>query len=296
MSTRPETLDDMVGQDEVKTVIRTLVKSSIIDNKPIPHIVWSGPSGTGKTTAAKATAQLRNVKLHNINASIISDEKDLKILIGEIKVNEILFIDEIHALKKRVCEFLYSVMEDFEYQDKVHGKIKTIKLPQFTILGATTDFGLLPEPLRMRFKFKAVFKEYTEEELIDIVHFICKNYGFKLSKNIASIIAKTCRNTPRIVVNRTEWIRSYMIANKIKSIKKEDVINVIKLQGVDEHGLDTTDRQYLKILQEFSPISLTQISSKMRISRETIQRDIEPHLIKLGLVFITSSGREINYG
>lgn len=294
MSTRPTTLDEMVGQNEVKTVVKTLVKASQIENKHVPHIAFAGPSGTGKTTAAKATALERNVKIHTINASIVKSEKELKQLIGKILENEILFIDEIHALKRSTCEFLYTVMEDFEYQDNSNGKITTVKLPKFTVIGATTDFGLLPEPLRMRFKFKANFKEYSQDELVEIVNFVCQSYGFKLSKVIAKVIAATCRNTPRTVVSRTEWIRSYMLANKLKSINKDKVLEVIKLQGVNAIGLDSNDMSYIDIVKTNGPISINQIASKLRVSKETIQNDIEPYLIKLGLVSISSKGRILN--
>lgn len=295
MNTRPTTIDDMVGQHDVKTVIKTLVRSSTIEQKPIPHIIWAGPSGTGKTTAAKATANLRKVKLHSINASVISNITELKNVIKKIKRNEILFIDEIHSLKNNMCEFLYTIMEDFEYQEKKQGRIRTVKTPEFTVIGATTELGLLPTPLKMRFKFTANFKEYTNEELIKIVFFVCRSYGFKLSENIAKIIAKTCRNTPRIVVNRTEWVRSYLIANNLKKINSQQVKDVIKMQGVDENGFTQDDVGYLKVLAKEEPVSLSRLSSCLNVSKETIENDIEPYLLRKGFISITTSGRVLKY-
>jgi len=288
---RPSTIDEMVGQKEVKEVIKTLVNSSIKTNEPVPSILFSGPSGTGKTTAAKALAKERGVKLYEVNAAIVKNVSDIKNMLRLIKRNDVLFIDEIHALKKPVVEFMYSVMEDYLYQDKIGGHTKTIHLPKFTIVGATTETGNLLEPLKMRFKFIATFKEYNEEELCKIVHMVCKSYGFNLSNNIAKIIARTCRNTPRIVVNRTEWIRSYFIAHNLKSVSPEKVLQIIKLQGVDEQGLNSTDREYLDIVDNYGPISLNQIAQKLRVDKDTVQKEIEPFLSKKNLITITTKGR-----
>lgn len=288
---RPTTIDEMVGQSEVKEVIKTLVTASKKTNDAVPSILFSGPSGTGKTTAAKALAKERGVKLYEVNAAIVKNVSDIKGILKLIKKNDILFIDEIHALKRSIVEFLYSVMEDYIYQDKIGGITKSVLLPKFTVLGATTETGNLLEPLKMRFKFVANFKEYTEGELVKIVHHVCNVYGFKLSENIAHVIAKTCRNTPRIVVNRTEWIRSYFIANNVKGASPQKVIDIIRLQGVDENGFNSTDREYLEIVRDYGPISLNQIAQKLHIDKATVQKEIEPFLSQKNLIRITTSGR-----
>lgn len=291
MQIRPTTIDEMVGQSEVKQVIKTLVSAAKKTNTAVPSILFAGPSGTGKTTAAKALAKERGVVLHEVNAAILKNTNDLKNYLKLIKEKDILFIDEIHALNRKTTEFLYSVMEDYLYQDKISGQNKTVKLPKFTLVGASTETGNLLEPLRMRFKFVANFKEYTDDELCKIVHHVCQVYGFKLSNNIAKIIAKTCRGTPRIVVNRTEWIRSYFIANNLKSVSPQKVLEIIKLQGIDENGFNDTDRKYLKIVSDYGPISLNQIAQKLNIDKATVQKEIEPFLSKKNLINITTSGR-----
>lgn len=289
--TRPTKLADIVGQESAKTVLNVLLKASQIRNEAIPHCFFSGPPGNGKTTMAQCLAAEKGVKCHIMNAANLNKIKDLEGILINIKDSEIIFIDEIHSLPSSVCEYLYTVMEDFVYYKKVGGYVQPIKLPKFTVIGASTCIGKLPQPMKDRFKFIAELVEYTQEELCQIVEMVCKSYGFKLNQAISNVIAKTCRNTPRIVVSRTEWIRDYMLANNLKSIKTKDVIEIIKLQGIDEHGFDKQDHRYLNIIKEHGPISIGQIASKMNADKNTIINDVEPFLIKNGLIHISTTGR-----
>lgn len=291
MPVRPITLDQVVGQTAAKTVLNVLIKSSNLRNDAVPHCLFSGPAGHGKTTLALCVANAKGTKLHQINAASINKIKDLHDIIAQIKFGDVLFIDEIHNLKKDVCEWLYTILEDFRYTVKSGGKLVNVIVPKFTTLGASTCIGKIPQPMRERFKFTAEFVEYTEEELCEIVHHVCKTYGFTLCDTIAGTIARTCRGTPRIVVSRTEWIRDYMLSTGIYEHDAKSILNIIKMQGIDEHGLDLQDHRYLKIVKENGPISISQICSKLNADKETVMNDIEPFLIKKGLIEITTKGR-----
>lgn len=288
---RPTRLNEIIGQKNAITVIQTLLNASKIKNEAIPHILCSGPAGNGKTTVAQCAAHEKGSKLYQINAANINTIKDLKDIIGSMHDQDILFIDEIHNLNDKACEWLYTVMEDFKYYEKVGSSVITKNISKITIFGASTCIGRLPEPLKARFKFRAEFVPYTDEELCDIVELVCKSYNFKLSRALAHIISKTCRLTPRLVVSRTEWIRDYMIANNLRKISHKDVIDIIALQGIDENGFTNSDHEYLNIVEQYGPISINQIASKMNTDRDTVINDIEPYLVNCGLIEITTKGR-----
>lgn len=288
---RPATLDSIIGQHEAKTVLKILVKASQINNTSVPHCLLSGIAGSGKTTIAQCIANEKGKRFYQINAANINTINELKSIISSMKDQEILFIDEIHNLKDKVCEWLYTVMEDFQYYEKAGSTVITKHVARITIFGASTCIGRLPEPLKARFKFKAEFVPYTEDELCQIVHLVCRSYNFTLTDTIARTIAKTCRLTPRLVVGRTEWIRDYMIANNLQRLSANDVINIIALQGIDKDGLTKIDHAYLSVVKENSPISLAQIASKINVDRDTVLNDIEPYLINCGLIEITTKGR-----
>jgi Holliday junction DNA helicase RuvB len=288
---RPVNLNQIVGQTDAKTVIQVLLNASMIKNEAMPHILCSGPAGNGKTTVAKCTAAAKGTKLYEINAANINTINQISEIIGGMKDQDILFIDEIHNLKPKVCEWLYTVMEDFKYYEKVGSSIIVRQTARITIFGASTCIGKLPTPLKARFKFTAEFVPYTEDELCDIVQLVCQSYNFKLNSKLAHVIAKTCRLTPRLVVSRTEWIRDYMISKNLRKISCEEVISIIKLQGVDEDGLTRLDHSYLSVVRDNHPISVGQIAHKLNIDKDTVINDVEPYLIKSGLIEITTKGR-----
>lgn len=278
---RPQTLDRIVGQTKAKEVIRTLIKSSETTGKPLPHLLFSAASGTGKTTFAQAIAHEMKVNFLAANCATIGKADNLFEIISEVSPGSILFLDEIHGLSKKCCESLYTVMEDFCYYDSGF----KMTLPEFTLIGASTEIGSLPPPLKSRFKFTANLVPYTEDELVKVCKMVCEEQKFKLDDNVAKLIAKTTRGIPRNMVSRAEWIRHFMIGNQLKSIKPKEVLEIIKLQGVNEDGLEEHDIKYLKILfHERKGISLDSLSSKMNTSKENIAKIIEPYLIEKGFV------------
>lgn len=293
MSTRPTNFDGIVGQTSAKTVVETLLKASVILDKSIPHILFSGPAGCGKTTFSRVIADYKKAKCFEINASMIKSVDDLLSIFKRVNRFDIVFIDEIHALSNKCFTIAFNIMEDFYFTYVEKKQIVRYNLPNITIIGATTHLGLLPKPLQDRFKYVAEFVEYNQDELVEIVFGVCKSYNFKLNEKVARVIANTCRNIPRHVVSRTEWIRDYMIANEVKSLKVEDVVNIIKLQGFDKNGLQNADHRYLKCLQQAAALSLNQLCSKLSLDSSTVSETIEPYLLKENYIEITKRGRKI---
>lgn len=293
MSVRPVIIDEIIGQSQAKVVCKTLTYSAKARNTSIPHIMFSGPPGTGKTTFARAMANEISSKIIQANAISIKTEKDMKNLLQGVEENSLFFIDEIHALSNKMCEFLYTVMEDNTYFVAGYGTVLEVEIPPFTLIGATTRLGQIPKPMRDRFKYVAEFVEYSHKELIDIVLLVAKTYNLNLSLRIASAIASTCRGIPRIVVSRTEWIRDYMISNNIKSLTTKQVLDVISLQGVDKDGLENIDHRYLQVLKEEGVASINLLSAKLSLDKDTILSTIEPYLLKIGKIEITTKGRTL---
>lgn len=288
---RPQTFEDMVGQSQAKEVVNTLIESAKIKDEPVNHILFSGAAGTGKTSLARITATGIGSELYSVNCCTIRNYKQLANVIDKMNHKDILFLDEIHSLPKKVAEFLYTIMEDFHYFDEDGYQVDTSKI---TVIGASTEIGFLPGPLKRRFKFIAEFVEYTIEELTEVCYLVCKTRGFKLNKTVAEIIAKTCRGNPSKMVDRTDWVYSYMISHTLEKVNKEKLLEIIALQGVNADGLETKDIKYLQALKEKGALSVDSIASKIGIDAETIKKDIEPFLSKIGLFEIRKGkGRQL---
>lgn len=293
MSQRPNKFDDIIGQARVKTVCGTLYKSALKRDAAVPHVLFSGPSGTGKTTFARALANEVGVKIHLANGGAIGSVKELTYYTSFLNRKDILFIDEVHRIPIKVAECLYTVMEDFRVDSIVKNRPVSESLPEFTLIGATTELGMLPAPLKRRFMFVAEFDKYTLDELTTISQRIAKSYGFKMPKKAARVIARTCRNNPSHVISRTEWIRDHMVANDLSKIAEKDILNVISLQGFNKDGLTKLDERYLQVVRDNGTIGLKQIASKLNVDVLTVTEDIEPYLVEKGLVNVTTKGREL---
>ncbi len=292
---RPKKLDDIIGQTRAKEVCKIFIESAKQRKAPLPHLLFSGDAGTGKTTFANVVANERGCKTVVANAGSVSTVKSILKTVSKLNPNEVFFIDEIHRLPIKVCEWLYPVMEDFRYELTIKtGEIRSAAVKPFTMIGATTLLGKMPKPLKARFKHVEEFVPYTMEELKQIVLRTSKAHGIcGLSDQVVVAIAQTCRGNPRRIISRTEWIRDYMIATKITSMNIQKVWEVIQMQGVDKNGLETIDKRYLEVLKEDDDgiVSLNSLASKLSLDIQTIQNTIEPHLIQIGLIDIDKKGR-----
>ena len=287
---RPIKLDDIIGQAQVKECLKILLNA--YTNAPLPHMIWTGPPGTGKTTFATAVAHMRNCKLWQANGGTIRSSKDIMPYLVRIKRGDIFFIDEIHRMDVRVQESMFTVMEDFRY-DVARGA-KSMNLEEFTLIGATTDVGMLLQPFYDRFKHCFQLQPYSLDELQSLIHMNAEKLGITITNEGARDLAKRSRWTPRVANSLLEWCRDYGKSQCRTLIDGLIITKAMQLKGIDMYGLDHNDRKYLSVLKKAKrPVGLNTLASATNLARITIENRIEPHLIRCGLVEKTTKGRRL---
>ena len=290
MNLRPTRLHDIIGQTNIKKRLNISIKACQTLNEPLPHLLFYGPSGTGKTTFAQAIANELNYPIEIGNGANIQSIKSLLPYLMRLKENSILFIDELHRLPIKVAELLYVCIEEFRV-DIGNKDSVSIDLPKFTFIGATTNSGLIPKPLYDRFVLKFPLSLYSVSELEEIITANAKKSGVLLSPEAVNTIATSSRHTPRIANNRLKWIRHYGVSHGINIIKNQDILNALSLEGVNKDGIDNNDIKYLSVLKQHQPAGINTLSSLTNISRDTIEEVIEPFLLKLNKIKKTQKGR-----
>ena len=296
---RPKTLSEILGQKEVIEVLKITIQSAKHRNDCLPHTLFYGPPGTGKTTLANAMANEMNCSIQIANGANLRSIKNLIPYIMRVKEHSILFIDEIHRMTKIAEEFLYPVMEDFKVDMSVSGKevlgeVVSVNIPQFTLIGATTEYGSLSKPLIDRFQHRHTLKLYNNVELKQIVDYNSIKLDLKISEKASIFVTKVSRGTPRIVNSLLEWLRDYRIAQGLERLSESDVEAAMAMKGIDREGMTNVDRKYLKVLRKSGqPLGINTICAIMGTDRETIEGIIEPWLLSNGKIIKTSKGRVV---
>ena len=295
---RPKNLDDYIGQENVKKQLKIFIEAAKKRNKPIDHILITGPAGLGKTSLAYVIAKELNKNIIITSAPILDKKGDIAGILSSLNEGDILFIDEIHRLNPSIEEILYSALEDFCI-DIVIGKKTTAKtirinLPRFTLIGATTKVGMLTNPLISRFGIILKMDFYTNEELKKIIKRSAKILGIDITEDGAIEIAKVSRGTPRIANRLLKRIHDFCIVNRKTIIDGKIAKEGLRFLGINSFGLEEIDIKYLKLLvYDFNckPVGLNTIISALSEDKYTVEEVIEPYLIRLGLIEKTQRGR-----
>ncbi len=297
---RPGNFDDYVGQENIKKNLSILIRAAKERGHMPEHILFYGPPGLGKTTLAHVIAKETGANLKTTSGPTIERVGDLAAILTNLSPGDILFIDEIHRLNKMIEEVLYPVMETGKL-DIMIGKgpaARTIALdlPPFTLVGATTRFGMLSAPLRSRFSggtFRLEF--YTPEEISTILKRSSDILGIKLDHAYLAHIAERSRSTPRIANYLLRRVRDYAQIHK-KDISADAIKEAFDLLGLDEMGLSGNDRAILNaVAKKFGggPVGIKNLAAATGEDEGTIEDVIEPYLIQIGFLERTPRGRVI---
>ena len=295
---RPNSLKEFIGQDQIKSSLRIAIDASTYRNEVLEHTLLYGQPGLGKTTLALLIADEMNTKCRVTSAPSIERPRDIVGLLLGLKEGEILFIDEIHRLNKLTEELLYSAMEDFRL-DLTMGanrgaRCRTINLPKFTLIGATTKFASISAPLRDRFGICQKIEFYSVDELQEIIFKFSKLINLYLENEACSMLAKISRGTPRIALRLLKRVRDYaLVINKTNKISLKVVEKAINFQKIDNKGLDNVDRKFLSFLNLNSnnPIGLDSIAAALGEDSSMLEFVVEPYLIQIGFIIRTPRGR-----
>ena len=295
---RPRSLDEYIGQRDVKANLSVLLAAARGRGEASDHVLLYGPPGLGKTTLATIIARELEVNVRYTSGPAVERPGDLAAVLTALEERDVLFIDEIHRLNRAVEEILYPAMEDYAL-DVMIGKGPSarslrLSLKPFTVVGATTRAGRISGPLRDRFGMTYRLDFYGEDDLTAIVRRSAGILGVEVDAESARLIAKRGRGTPRIVNRLLRRVRDHAEVNGDGTIHVGSVIEAMKVLDIDELGLDTTDRKLLAaIIQKFAsgPVGVQALAAVLAEEPETIEDVYEPFLLRLGFLDRTPQGR-----
>ncbi len=295
---RPQTLDDFVGQEQLKAHLRVMMQAARARGHAMGHLLFAGPPGLGKTTLAGIIANEMGATIHITSGPALEKGGDLAAILTKLEDGDVLFIDEIHRLARPVEEVLYPAMEDFQL-DLVLGKgpaARTMRLPvaRFTLVGATTRTGLITGPLRDRFDYPARLDYYEPDELRSIVLRAAGILDVAIDDGGAEQIALRSRGTPRIANRLLRQVRDFAEVEREGKITKDVAVDGLEFFGVDNRGLDKATRALLQALCEMfrgGPVGLKTLAISVSEPVETVEDVYEPYLIQQGFLMRTPKGR-----
>ena len=300
-SIRPKSFDTYIGQSGIKDTLKITIQAAKKRELPLDHLLFYGPPGLGKTTLAGVIAEEMGVDIKITSAPALERPRDIIGILMSLKGGEILFIDEIHRLNRVTEEILYPAMEDF-YLDMTTGKSQTVKtlrvpLPKFTLIGATTKAGELSGPLRDRFGIIHRLEFYSYDELAQVITRTAGILNIKIDKSGAYAIAKRSRGTPRIANRLVKRVSDYALVKHNGEITEDIANKSLDILKIDEFGLDTTDRNLLKLIIEKydgGPVGIETIAAALGEDVRTLEDVCEPFLLQSGLLQRTPRGRKVS--
>lgn len=295
---RPQSLADVVGQREVVDRLRIMLNAARKRGDPLGHLLFDGPPGLGKTTFATVLPRELGTECQITSGPVLTAPKDLLPYLTNASYGSILFIDEIHRLPPAVEEFIYPVMEDFRVDislgEGLNARTINMRLKQFTLIGATTRSGLLTAPLRDRFVNREHLDFYTIDDLAEIVRRNANKLQTKITDEATEEIACRSRGTPRIANNLLRWTRDFADSESDGRISTQVARDALAKREVDALGLDRQDRRYLETLIVVfggGPAGVQALGHSMNIAADTLEDEVEPFLLRCGLLQRTPRGR-----
>ena len=296
---RPQGLTDFIGNKRMVDQVTVAIGAAQSRKEPAPHMLFHGPPGTGKTSVANLIAQAMGSRLHCTTGPALEKTADIMGLLVSLDTNDVLFIDEIHALSSNMEEFVYGAMEDRSLGVIVDkgssARVVKIPLQAFTLVGATTMAGKLSTPLRDRFGLVMRLEYYTLEDLVRIIQRAAAILNTRIDNESARQIAMRSRGTPRIANRLLSRVRDYMAVER-RPLTPAMLKDAFALVGVDDDGLDDSDRLYLDCLKNTykgGPVGIMALAATLCESRETLESMIEPWLLFKRKIGRTPRGRII---
>ena len=297
---RPANFENYIGQDKVKNTMKVYIEAAKMRGEPLDHCLLYGPPGLGKTTLSNIIANEMKVNIKITSGPAIERPGDMAAILNDLNEGDLLFIDEIHRLNRVVEEILYPAMEDFAI-DIIVGKgsgAKSIRLdlPKFTLVGATTRFGLLTAPLRDRFGVIQRLEPYSVAELSEIIRRSSGVLSIDVTEEGTLEMARRSRGTPRIANRLLKRVRDFAQVKYDGTIDGDIAKSSLDIMEVDKMGLDLIDRQLLlALIEKFGggPVGLDSLAVSINEESETIEDVYEPYLIQLGYLVRTPRGRMV---
>jgi holliday junction DNA helicase RuvB len=298
-SLRPKSFNEFTGQSKITDNLKVFIGAALKRKESLDHVLLTGPPGLGKTTLAHIIANELGVKIKVSSGPVLEKPGDLAGILTNLEQKSVLFIDEIHRLSPVVEEYLYSAMEDYKLDIMIdsgpNARTVQIKLPHYTLIGATTRAGLLTAPLRDRFGIKSRLDYYESNLIGKILHRSSDLLNIKIDKDAANELAKRSRGTPRIANRLLRRTRDFADYENKKVIDLAIAKKALTSLEVDEFGLDEMDKEIiLTIIEKFNggPVGLSSLSVAVNEDAGTIEEVYEPFLIQQGFIQRTPRGRE----
>ncbi|MCF7857733.1 MAG: Holliday junction branch migration DNA helicase RuvB [Candidatus Cloacimonetes bacterium] len=298
-SLRPKSLDEFVGQEQLKEILDISIQATKLRKEPLDHILFYGPPGLGKTTLAHIIAHELNVELKVSAGPVLEKAPDLAGILTNLQRNDVFFIDEIHRLNHVVEEYMYPAIEDFEMEIIIDSgpsaRSLNIDIEPFTLIGATTRAGLLTSPLRARFGLVLRLDYYDVKSIEKILKRSAALLNIPLDKEGTIEIARRSRGTPRVANRLLRRVRDYAQIRGDGEITKEIALRALKMLNVDFAGLDDMDKKLLITIMENyggGPVGLKTLAVAVGEDAGTVEEIYEPYLIQQGFLDRTSQGRK----